>query len=137
VATSPPRIGTRIKRARERKRLTQAQLGEAVGVSQKTIDNWENDRTYPKSSIGALEEFLGIDLGTEDQRPRIPSRILEAVNSQIADPAERQEMLRAIEEVLTRRADGGPEVTLHGALHTEPCLPAGPARAGAPLPVPI
>lgn len=54
-----PPIGLRIKRARERLRLTQEQLAGQVGVSQKTIDNWENDRTYPKSALGALEEVLG------------------------------------------------------------------------------
>ena len=61
--TDHPPVGLKIKRARERLRWTQEQLGAAVGVSQKTIDNWENDRRYPRSSIGALEEVLNIDLG--------------------------------------------------------------------------
>jgi DNA-binding XRE family transcriptional regulator len=56
----PPPIGHKIKRARERLRITQAELGARVGVSQKTIDNWEHDKRYPKSSIGALEEVLGL-----------------------------------------------------------------------------
>jgi len=139
VATSLPRIGRRIKRARERRRISQAQLGAALGVSQKTIDNWENDRTYPKSSIGALEDFFGIDLSAEERkRPRIPARILEAVTSEIADPAERAEMLRAIEEVLSRRAaDEGPDVELHGDSGAEPCGPSVPAPDGASLPAPI
>ncbi len=58
----PQPIGRTIKRARERKRWTQAQLGSVIGVSQKTVDNWEHDKTYPKSAIGALEEVLGISL---------------------------------------------------------------------------
>ncbi len=62
---SPLPIGMQIKRARERLRMTQAQLGKAIGVSQKTIDNWEHDRRYPRSSIGALEEVLGISLDGE------------------------------------------------------------------------
>ena len=57
-----PHLGTRIKRARERKRWTQQRLADTVGVSQKTIDNWENGRTSPRSSIGALEEVLGVSL---------------------------------------------------------------------------
>jgi DNA-binding XRE family transcriptional regulator len=57
-----PAIGLKIKRARERLRMKQADLGAAVGVSQKTIDNWEHDRSYPKSSIGAVEEVLGVNL---------------------------------------------------------------------------
>jgi transcriptional regulator with XRE-family HTH domain len=59
------RIGTTIKRARERKRWSQRQLAAALGVDRKSIDNWEHDRTYPRSSIGALEEVLGIRLGGE------------------------------------------------------------------------
>lgn len=55
-------LGPVIKRARERRRWTQRQLASALGVSVKTIDNWENDRTEPRSSAGALEEVLGIDL---------------------------------------------------------------------------
>jgi transcriptional regulator with XRE-family HTH domain len=57
-----PHIGTTIKRARERKRWTQRQLADALAVDRKTIDNWENGRTSPRSSIGALEDVLGISL---------------------------------------------------------------------------
>lgn len=60
-----PHIGTSIKRARERKRWTQRQLADALGVDRKTIDNWENGRTSPRSSIGALEAVLGISLAGE------------------------------------------------------------------------
>ncbi|TDD37812.1 XRE family transcriptional regulator [Actinomadura sp. KC06] len=61
MPTDRPPIGLKIKRARERQkpRMTQEQLADKIGVSQKTIDNWENDRSYPRSSIGALEEILG------------------------------------------------------------------------------
>lgn len=65
MATEPP-LGTRIKRARERKRWTQQRLADAVDVSQKTIDNWENGRTSPRSSIGALEEVLGVSLAQDE-----------------------------------------------------------------------
>jgi transcriptional regulator with XRE-family HTH domain len=57
-----PRLGTRIKRARERKRWTQQQLADAIHVDRKTVDNWENGRTSPRSSIGALEDVLGVML---------------------------------------------------------------------------
>ena len=61
-------IGTRIKRARERKRWTQRQLADALGVNAKTIDNWENGRTAPRSSIGALEQVLGVSLDSGPAR---------------------------------------------------------------------
>lgn len=59
MPTDRPPIGLKIRRARERLRISQVKLAVMVGVSQKTIDNWENDRSYPRSAIGALEEILG------------------------------------------------------------------------------
>lgn len=58
--------GRVIKRARERHRWTQAQLAEALGVDRKTVDNWENGRRSPRSSAGAIEDVLGINLDTGD-----------------------------------------------------------------------
>lgn len=78
-----PRIGTKIRRARERKRLRQEDVARQLGVSRTTYDSWENDRAYPRSSIGALEDVLGIDLTSEPprqlheqrERPEIPEHI--------------------------------------------------------------
>src|SRR5271166_2858409 len=63
---SPP-IGLKIKRARERLRWSQAKLAAEIGVSQKTIDNWEHYKRYPRSAIGALEEVLGIRFDDEPE----------------------------------------------------------------------
>jgi transcriptional regulator with XRE-family HTH domain len=73
-------VGMAIKRGRERLRMTQAQLGDAIGVTQKTIDNWEHDRRYPKSAIGALENVLGISLddGTAATATLEPTDLWEA-----------------------------------------------------------
>lgn len=30
-------------------------------VNRKTIDNWENGRTYPRGALGAIADVLGID----------------------------------------------------------------------------
>ena len=85
MATEPS-IGTSIKRARERKRWTQRQLADALGVNVKSVDNWENGRTSPRSSIGALEEVLGVDLTAGDggEPELVPSDDWEA--SVLADP---------------------------------------------------
>jgi transcriptional regulator with XRE-family HTH domain len=56
-----PRIGTKIRRARKRKRWTQQQLADALKVSRITVDSWENDRAYPRNEV-AIEEVLGISL---------------------------------------------------------------------------
>ena len=36
-----------------------------LGVSRSALNAWENDRAYPRSSIGALEELYGISLDDE------------------------------------------------------------------------
>lgn len=81
-------IGTRIKRARERKRWTQSQLADALKVNRKTVDNWENGRTQPASSIGALEEVLGVSLDEEVPDRSPPARLRDSTREAIrADPA--------------------------------------------------
>lgn len=100
---APPRIGLKIKRARERKRMTQAQLGTAVGVSQKTIDSWEHDRHYPKSSIGALEDVLGVDLSDDAAgAPRIiDPQLRRLVLQTLDDPEDQRRVIGILEGTLT------------------------------------
>ena len=109
MATEPA-IGTRIKRARERKRWTQKQLAGKVSVSQKTIDNWENGRTEPKSSIGALEEVLEVSLtGEPAGRPAISGDLMAAImdDPELTD-VERRAVIAAVESQLAReRAQRG------------------------------
>lgn len=96
----PSPIGMRIKRARERLRITQAQLGEKLGVSQKTVDNWENGRTYPRSSIGALEDVLGASIGEPPGAAvELPAALLGHLDR--LDPEQRAYVI----ELLSRRAE--------------------------------
>ena len=44
-------IGARIKAARERVHLTQEQLAERIGVSNKTISKWETGKCMPDYSV--------------------------------------------------------------------------------------
>ena len=56
-------IGTRIKELREAKGLRQAQLGEQLSVSDKTISKWEKDKSQPDAeSMVALASFFGVTL---------------------------------------------------------------------------
>lgn len=48
-------------------RWTQRRLADELGVDIKSVDNWENNRTRPRSSLGALEEVLGVDLTGEPE----------------------------------------------------------------------
>ena len=43
-------IGKRIKDARKAKRLTQAQLADALGVERAAVTQWETDKTVPSPS---------------------------------------------------------------------------------------
>jgi DNA-binding transcriptional regulator YiaG len=54
--------GTLIRKARQRKRLTQVQLAAALGVTKSSVANWERDFHYPLRKAGAIEELLEIVL---------------------------------------------------------------------------
>ncbi len=45
------RIGTFISECRKEKGLTQAQLAELLGVSDKSVSRWENGKTMPDMSL--------------------------------------------------------------------------------------
>ena len=105
------RTGTIIRRARLSKRLTQKQLAKAAGVSVRTVNDWENDRTYPRNPI-AVEELLGISLdGGEDDgsgyRPVSPS-LRKMVMETLKDPDDQRRVLGLLEGTLTwpERSEG-------------------------------
>ena len=55
--------GSTIRQLRERRRLTQAELGEKIGVSSKTVSKWETGRGLPDISLlQPLTRALGISL---------------------------------------------------------------------------
>lgn len=79
--------------------MTQAQLGAAIGRDAKTVRNWENGRTHPRSSIGALEQTLGIDLSDASDRssPLLEEATEAELISQLAARfARRDAMIRAL-----------------------------------------
>lgn len=55
--------GAMIRRLREDRRMTQQQLAEKIGVSDKTISKWETSRGYPDISlIEPLSDALGVSV---------------------------------------------------------------------------
>ena len=58
----PNSAGTLIKKARQRKRMTQVQLATALGVTKSSVANWERGFHYPLRTAGAIEELLDITL---------------------------------------------------------------------------
>lgn len=115
------RIGTAIRRARERKRWSQKDMADRLGVSRSAVNAWENGRAYPQNSIGALEELLGISL-TEDT---IDDPALAAEDEWerlvLADPALRTREKRDI--ILRARR-------LRAELYPAPSRPAAPPQHG-------
>jgi len=94
-----PKIGKTIKRARERKRMSQAEAAEALGVSRSALNAWENDRAYPRSSIGAIEDLYGITLDEPEQPPPpdIPKKLLdEIMTNKDLTQREREAVIRAV-----------------------------------------
>lgn len=55
-------LGDRIRRAREQRGWTQAQLAAEVGVARETIGNWETGASSPRNAMGRLEAVLGTPL---------------------------------------------------------------------------
>lgn len=60
---TPYVTGTTIKQLREEKKLTQAELGEKLGISSKTVSKWETGKGLPDITLlQPLAEALGISL---------------------------------------------------------------------------
>jgi transcriptional regulator with XRE-family HTH domain len=74
MASDPLTLGMRIRRARERKRLSQEDLATAVGASVRAVGDWENDRRKPRNRLGALEEVLGVRFDGGQVEPKAPSK---------------------------------------------------------------
>lgn len=94
-------MGRRIRRARERRRWTQRQLAGALHVDRKTVDNWENGRTSPRSSIGAIEEVLGIRLSGEPEEPEAERSPLD----ELVGEEDAEEVRRMVRRKHPRDAD--------------------------------
>lgn len=57
------KIGKYIVECRKKKNMTQQELAEKLGVSDRTIGNWENGRNMPDLSLfKPLSEILGISI---------------------------------------------------------------------------
>lgn len=56
--------GAFIKKLRENKRMTQAELAEIIGVSDKAVSKWETGKSYPDITLlDALGTALGVSVG--------------------------------------------------------------------------
>ncbi|WP_263752602.1 LexA family protein [Kosakonia cowanii] len=57
-------LGTRLRTLRKQRKLTQGQLGKALGVSDVTVGYWERDLNVPGGkSLTKLAKYLGVSEG--------------------------------------------------------------------------
>jgi len=102
VATET-RIGTRIKRARERKRMSQEELAAAVDASRSAVNSWENDRAYPRNRIGALEDVLGISLDEDAGHARpVSPQLRQQLAEVLDDPEDLRYVIGLLEGTIIR-----------------------------------
>lgn len=58
-------IGNNIKRIRKAKKITQKELGEMLGVSQSAINQFENNRSTPKTqTLEKIAQALNVSVST-------------------------------------------------------------------------
>ena len=77
-------IGEKIRTYRRNCNLTQKELGEKIGVSDKTISSWENSRTMPDlemlsllhQTLGLPIDFPSIEPTAESIEPTLPDESL-------------------------------------------------------------
>jgi DNA-binding transcriptional regulator YiaG len=66
-----------IEQARQQLGMTQAQLGRAIGVSERTIQNWEWGKTSPRpNQVKAIEQLVA------DGEPVTIARLVAIIESQ-------------------------------------------------------
>lgn len=84
-------MGQRIRRLREERRMSQDDLGLAIGVSGRTVGNWERGANLPRNSIGALEAYFRVSL--VDGEPMDADEVVSAIERSDLTRAERAELV--------------------------------------------
>lgn len=98
--------GNEIRQARERAGLTQGELGERVGVSGRTVGNWERDFSIPRNKLAKVEQVLNVReyLGKESKLQDVSDASL------LAEIARRFDEGRTREKAGEGHADGSPSM---------------------------
>ena len=85
------KIGKFISELRKEKNMTQEQLAEKLGVTDKSISRWENGKTMPDYSllkdlcdilsISINELFLGEKISNEDYKKKADENLMNALEN--------------------------------------------------------
>lgn len=108
-------IGDNIKALRERFDLTQAQLGEIAGVSDKAVSTWENGANVPRmGAIQKIADYFGIPKSEiiegrqEEKKPTQLDELREEVLNLLVDLPVR-DLFRVMEFAAELKAARGVE----------------------------
>ena len=84
------KIGRFIAKCRKEKKMTQSELAEKLGVTNKSVSNWENDRCMPDLSLfKSLCDTLGITINDlisgekikkENYQEKLEENIINTIN---------------------------------------------------------
>lgn len=113
------KIGGFIAALRKEKEWTQAQLGERLGVTNKTVSRWERGHYLPDISLmPALCEELGISLNELLSGERLnDDSFREAADQQLAASLNREQHLRRRPTILGFLEGGGTGLLLSAAIN--------------------
>lgn len=93
-------LGAKVKTAREESRMSQLQVGVALGVSDKTISGYESDRIVPpidkiQKIADLLKKPVGYFLGIDTKDYKVSSR-LRAVEVMLRDIRQELREIKAL-----------------------------------------
>lgn len=80
-----PPLHERIRQARERAGRTQQEVATAVGVSLRTLGNWERGESIPRNRLARLEDVLGVALRDEPETAGAPETLKELVQRRMRE----------------------------------------------------
>jgi transcriptional regulator with XRE-family HTH domain len=93
---TPEETGTAIRRARQRRRWTQAEAAERLGVSVRTIGDWERGTKLPRN-VTIVEDVFGISLANgvppDPHEEELRGHVAFLVAEGLMDPADADEVV--------------------------------------------
>lgn len=101
------RLGQQIRRLREERRWTQAELGDLVGVSGRTVSNWERGAANPRNALGALEKVFGVSIDGDHVVDGQGDDVVRAIERSDLTRADRAELISHYWRLLDYVSNGG------------------------------
>jgi len=109
-------FGERLAEIRQRRGLTQAELGEAVGVSQRVIAYYERDESQPPGAMLidlaqalriSTDELLGVKPVSERTRPKTARLLKRLKKVEELSPADQRAVLKMVDALYEARRRNG------------------------------